>query len=88
MLRTLLTKCHNYSERSLRSWWTWHGPRWNPLNYMTKNGNRRSHDGTQYVRYVKYARNARCTERTQHTQRTQLLLERSYVFKGLQSLPR
>jgi len=26
LLRTLLTKCHNYLERSLRSWWTWHGP--------------------------------------------------------------
>ena len=40
MLRTLSTKCHNYSERSLRSWWTWHGPRWNLLNHVTKNGNR------------------------------------------------
>jgi len=39
MLRTLLTKWHNYSERSLRSWWTWHGPRWNLLNHVTKNGN-------------------------------------------------
>jgi len=40
MLRTLLDKCHNYLERSLKSWWTWHGPRWNLLNYVTKNGNR------------------------------------------------
>jgi len=39
MLRTLLTKCHNYSERSLRSWWTWHGPRWNLLNHVTENSN-------------------------------------------------
>jgi len=40
VLRTLSDKYHNYSERSSRSWWTWHGPRWNLSNHVTKNGNR------------------------------------------------
>jgi len=26
-----------------------HGPRWSLLNYMTKNGNRRLYNGTQYI---------------------------------------
>ena len=54
MLQTLLTKCHNYLKRSLRSWQTWHGPRWNPLNHVIKISKRRSYDETQYVRYVRY----------------------------------
>jgi len=64
MLRTLLTKYHNYSERSLRSWWTRHKPRWDLLNYVIKNSNQKSHNETQYVRYVGYIGNARRTEHT------------------------
>ena len=52
MLRTLSTKCHNYSEQSLRSWWTWHRPRWNQLSHVTKNG-KRSHM-TTYPTYSTY----------------------------------
>ena len=69
LLRTLLDKCHNYSERSLRSWWTWHGPRWNLLNHVIKNGNRRSHDRSyDVIRSIRSIRRERpriiCITRT------------------------
>jgi len=54
VLRTLLDKCHNYSGRSLRSWWTWHGPRWNLSSYVTKNGNR-GHMASHMMLYMVYA---------------------------------
>jgi len=54
VLRTLLDKCHNYLERSLRSWWTWHRPQWNLLNHVTKNGNR-GHMISHMTLYAVYA---------------------------------
>ena len=59
LLRTLLDKCHNYSEQSLRSWWTWHGPRWNLLSHVTKNGKRSHVIGHMmlYMLYVVYIGN-------------------------------
>jgi len=81
LLRTLSDKCHNYSEWSSRSWWTWHGPRWNLLNYVTKNGNRRSHDEYSVREYVG-------TWTYRHINVLSHYYRRSYVFKGPQSLPR
>ena len=80
MLWTLSTKCHNYLEQSLRSWWTWHRPRWNLLNYVIKNGNRRSYDETQYIRYVRYIGNIGYIKYTQHTSRTKGFLKSQELY--------
>jgi len=54
VLRTLLDKCHNYLERSLRSWWTWHRPQWNLLSHVTKNS-KQSHMMDHMILYAVYA---------------------------------
>jgi len=77
VLRTLSTKCHNYSERSLRSWWIWHGPRWNLLNHVTKNGNR-GHM-TLYAVYAVYGLYARTIYITR-TSRTKGILRSQELY--------
>ena len=66
MLRTLLVKCYNYSERSLKSQQTQHGPQQNLLNYITRNGKRGYMTYSTYLKYIIYSRTKR-TQRTQHT---------------------
>ena len=88
ILQTLLTKCYNYLERSLRSWWMWHGPRWNLLSYVTKNGNR-GHMIRNLVREVREVRGERgVLSQAKRTTYPVITIGRSYVFKGPQSLPR